>query len=57
MAKYSIFPFVLAFVLSVVGTALVIALAFLGGEVALLAFIAIVLIDVLIVRFVMSLNY
>lgn len=55
MIKHSIFPYVLAFVLSVVGTALVVALAFLGGEVAILSFIAIVLIDVVIVRFVMSL--
>lgn len=55
MIKNSIFPYVLAFVLSVVGTALVVALAFLGGEVAILSFMAIVLIDVVIVRFVMSL--
>ena len=52
MSRFSLFPYVLAFVLSVLGTACIIALAVWGGEVALLAFIAIALIDIVIALFV-----
>ena len=54
MTKYPTYLYVLAFVLSVIGTAFVIGLAILGGEVALLAFIAIALVDAAIILYVRS---